>query len=224
MNSFNKNSEVTVLFVGNSLTGSGRLPEHLSSIAQKQYRTIHLHQKINEGYHLAQHAQELSGERYAAIREQAEVVILQEYGGAFCAETLPLIAQIRALFRPDVQICSLITELDYPKELLALDNHRYLYGGYAHHLMVDGGILTYEQLHLEGDTQPNELYGYLVACVIFGTLFLADCENLDDEFLDPAVIPGESERQKRETMRRIKRAANMACEFSREHAMMLRIE
>lgn len=223
MNSFSKLGEITVLFVGTDLLTQGAIPESFCMIASRQYRTIHLEQKCAKDYRLIDHLKELNRPEWLEACRSADLVIVQELGGAVGEDTMRAIEGIRALLTPDTPIYSLISELDYPKKLEATDNHYYIYGGYAHHLLVGGGILSYEQLHKADTPLPNKLYGYLVACVMYGTLFSVDCEMFSDDFLPPEEIPGESDRLKRETMRRIKRAAGMACEFSREHAMMLNV-
>lgn len=222
MNALSKQSEITVLFVGDGLLAESGVPELFCSLSKMNHRTIHLHQKNKAGYRLSQHVEELAGADWNELRETADVVILQEYSGEVGEDTYSAITEICGLFSPDTRFFSLITELDYPKELKAIDNHRYIYSGYAHHVLVEGNILAYEQLHQQESMVPNELYRYLIVCVLYGTLFSVKCEMLSDEFIAPEHIPGETDRLKRETMRRIKRAADMACEFSREHAAMLK--
>lgn len=218
MNSLNKLSEITVLFVGDRLLTDGDVPEQFCRIASKQYRTVHLHKQCADDNRLEDHCKVLQRPEWKSVCERADVVIVQEQGGIFGERSLHAIDELCTLFAEGTPIYSLITELDYPKELIVTKNNSYVYGGYAHHLLVGGGILPYEQLHQTGSVVPSKLYGYLTACVLYGTLFGVSCEMLSDESLDPEEIPGDSDRLKRETMRRIKRAADMACEFSREHA------
>lgn len=222
MNSLNKLSEITVLFVGDQLLTEGDIPEQFCKIAARQYRTVHLHKQCADDYRLTDHCKALQSPERKPVYEGADVVIVQEQGGIIGENTMLAIEELTELFADGTPIFSLITELDYPKELTEIKNNRYVYGGYAHHLLVGGGILPYEQLHRTGSVVPSKLYGYLTACVLYGTLFDVSCETLSDIGLDPEQIPGDSDRLKRETMRRIKRAADMACEFSREHARMLK--
>lgn len=221
MNSFSKLAEPSVLFAGGSLLTAGGAAKLLCELASRQYRSIRPFHSAG-ALTAAQHLEELKAPVWKAALAAANAVILEQRGEEQADDPSAVIQELRGLLAPNTPVYTLIGEEGYPRELPLVEGNAYVYAGYAMRLLVDGGILTYEQLHRPGTREPNHLHGYLAACVIYGTLFTADCEQFADDFLPPDEIPGESDRLKRETMRRLKRAANMACDFSREHATLLK--
>jgi hypothetical protein len=206
-NSISNSKIVNVLFIGNSLTFVGQIPQKFESLLKLTNKSVNMFEKTNGGYKLSQHLTDLKSGSYNDIIEKADTVILQEYG-SYGLDTANSIIQIQKLFKSNTRFYYLLTEFDIPQrltELKDIKNITYIPSGYSHNLLLKG-VFTYDQLHAINDYHPNSLYGYIAALTVYSKLFNTSCIGLSYDFLDEntiALIPGDTKAEKDKTINKI---------------------
>lgn len=208
-----------ILFIGNSLTHVGQIPQKFNLLKQTTNKTGEVFQKTNGGYKLFQHLDDLKSGSYNMIItkediDKTDVVILQEYG-SFGFDTANSVIQIQKLFKEKTKFYFLLTEFDIPRrinELKKIKNITYIPSGYAHNLLLKDGY-TYSQLHQPGDYHPNSLYGYIATLTVYSILYNTSCIGLTYDFLDNAtvdLIPGLTKAEKDQSIKKIQEKVMVA--------------
>ncbi|OJU15490.1 MAG: hypothetical protein BGN88_07475 [Clostridiales bacterium 43-6] len=193
-----KSNELIVLFLGNSLTFSGNIPQKFELLAKNRSKEVVILEKTNPGYKLSQHYDDLkTGELNDVFVKDVDVVILQEFGSSGIG-TASAVANIKKLFAPTVKFYFLLTEMDIPKrteELKGVGGLTYIPSGEAHNLLLSDGF-TYEQLHLENDFHPNGLYGYVSALTVYSVLYGESCVGIPCPADQLNILPGSTTSEK----------------------------
>lgn len=202
---------INVLFIGNSLTYVGKIQEKFASLAKSANKTVKVTEKMGGSYKLFQHLADLKSGKYNDLINNADTVILQEYGG-YEIDTANSVIEIQKLFKPDTKFYFLLTEFDIPKRLTELEgvqNITYIPSGYAHNILAKY-VFDYKQLHSTTDYHPNDLYGYAAALTVYSVIFKTDCTGLPYDCVDASLIPGNTESEKKQSISKIQQKVMQA--------------
>jgi len=191
---------ITVLFLGNSLTYFGGIPEKFLAHSNAEGESVRILKKTDGGYELRQHLADLKSGGFDQLISEADIVVMQEFGTAG-HDTDRAVAEIQKLFKSGTRFYFIITEFDIPErieQLAEVVNITLIPSGFAHNLIWEDGY-EYSQLHMHKDYHPNALYGYIAALAVFSVIFGKSCIRTRFDFLDAATmakVPGYSTEEK----------------------------
>lgn len=207
---------INILFIGNSLTYVGEIPEKMIALLKQEGKTVKVFEKTSGGYKLYQHLSELKNESNKSLITNSDIVVLQEYG-TYGHDTANSVIEIQKLFKEGTKFYFLLTEFDVGNRLYELkdvQNISYIPSGYAHNLLLEKGF-TYEQLHAVNDYHPNSLYGYIATLTVYSTIFTTSCIDMSYDFLNESTknqIPGTTQAEKDQSIALIQESIMEAIE------------
>lgn len=166
--------KLNIVFIGNSLTFAGDLPEQFRTIAKSQNKNVQVTNETESAYTLAMHVEDANkGTYYKKLLQKADMVIFQEYG-APRLNTEESLKTLISYVSTNTKIYFLLTEYDITysreSELQGIKNLTFIPSGYVHNNLLNSGY-KYAQFHQPNDYHPNELYGYIAALTVYSVLF-----------------------------------------------------
>ncbi len=175
-----------VVFIGNSLTYTGGIPERVGRlIDEKEVKIIDL---TVSGYTLSQHVSRMADPLYDEVFEYADAVIFQEYGSSGVGTTKSL-KQLIGRFSEEAALYYLYTDFDislkrYERELKGLSRLTYIPTGYVYERLITEGFPRQAMHMSEEDYHPSRLYGYASALTVNGVVFHCKAVDSDVSWLD----------------------------------------
>lgn len=158
-----------LIFIGNSLTGTGSVPAAAQKLFKENGIEINVCACRKDGYTLARHEADFEKGDFANELAAADAVVLQEYG----TEYFPArnaVEKIMKRVKKGAEVYFLLTEWDVGRnrvnELRGLPV-RFIPSGYIHDRAVKEKIFDYDDLHLPEDYHPNGLYGKMTAAAVY---------------------------------------------------------
>lgn len=220
---FDTEKTVNILFAGNSLLGNPKTYESFGKIASHYGYSVNVMTSVYDGMSL--HFQkELIKNNEMDTRtkyEQADIVILQEYGNHYDL-TYNEICEIISYCRDDAVIYYYTTEFDryddYLKMIESRDRVHILCSGELMNKIGDmdcipGGDYPYSDIYFsedlnlfypylhENDYHPNIFSGFIAAAYTFTQLYKQDFVDYELKDIDEAIvrlIPGDSVEEKQQ--------------------------
>lgn len=207
-----------VVFVGNSLTFVGQIPQKFEAIAESQNRRVKATDMSDSGYTLAMHAGYVNKSNYyRTTLGSADAVVFQEYGAPE-KDTVSSLKTLIGAVNPDAKLYFLLTEFDVSlnreQELKEIPGLTFIPSGYAHDELLKNGFV-YEQLHQANDYHPNDLYGYAAALAVYRVVMGGSIDEVPYETTNAMVKknlykPGASGESKEDCFAEVKRIVSDA--------------
>lgn len=207
---FDKNSCPYVVMIGNSLLEKGDVAKRFLNISENMGYSVKVDGEYFMGKSIFEEAIYINQvEGYDFIQEElaeADIVIFQEYGGAYDTTLEDIKGLVEKYCKNDVEIYYITTEYDYRSTYLKKldENNIHVL------LMVDflNEVLTeydYEYFHL-GDGHPNELSGYFSSLFIFSKLYKVNATDVSVDKMDDysyELLPGDTAEEKEENYNKL---------------------
>lgn len=207
-----QSEKLDVLFIGNSLTYEGEIPEVFTEMVVQNNFDVNVIDRTKAGYKLSQHYNEISLSKDDYI-DDVDIIIFQEYGSGdpLGLETARYLKDLMSLFNPQCRFFFMMTEaetgwLDTYKEFKNIENLNFILTGLINDKLLKSGF-TFEQLHKPNDYHPNYFYGYLSALAIFSTVSEIPCADIKYTLNDKIreCVTGETESEIEENIAFAKR-------------------
>lgn len=185
----NKQQNIPVCFIGNSLIDYGCQSNFLTDIAAGYGRKISVDKITWGGARLSDYAAGgfLGKKEIKKRLKKADIVVFQDYGGWQGEETYKSIQKLKTWYKKNAEFYYYMYDgddadmgtPDYQKleklELKLIPKGQ----------MIDALFemsYTYEELHMENDFHPNNLNGYIAALVMNHIIFDEKCTDFPKEW------------------------------------------
>lgn len=185
----NKQQNIPVCFVGNSLIDYGCQANFLTDIAAGYGRKISVDKITWGGARLSDYAAGgfLGKKEIKKRLKKADIVVFQDYGGWQGEETYKSIQKLKTWCKKNAEFYYYMYDGD-DADMGTSDYQKLKKLGLK--LIPKGQIIdalfemsyTYEELHMENDFHPNNLNGYIAALVMNHIIFDEKCTDFPKEW------------------------------------------
>jgi hypothetical protein len=192
-----------ILFLGNSLTSAGNIPQDISCLLKGLNLPVTVGQYTPGGHNLLEIYMELHEPSRSKMLINKDIVIFQGYQ----TYDFNMVTELEALFDEGTEFYYLVTESDLASSGFLpmitdysdkVGNLKYIPSGYTYGNLLNNGF-TIQQLTAADGLHPTTVYGYFAACTVYSTIFGSTCDGLPYNFLDPetlVMIPGSTDEEK----------------------------